>query len=344
MTMRLDIKGPGIPPNRVLDTHKAIAEIEQLRDEVQINSSSIDLRNNALNNGQWKAQGICINIDLDGRVYLGWKEQAAGGSNGHVVINKGDRLCVRDVALSQIDDAALSNLDRQKATASVVVIRQDGVEERAPAPLIYRHTNFAGPEFSPTGAVFIRLYTLRARLNDLQSIAFNSDFDITDRRRVAISDAKTVLDRFDDRRKIWEQFSDEKLGDFRVQTQIYTSQNEAAAFGYLLALAEAEMHVRPVARGKHRASQRGGNSRTKQRQDKAEEWHKRALPLAIGLRQQCPGLSREALGSQIWDKLEIPRPEPRQIVSWLASVAEPNGQVSKKEAPIRKVKASRKNA
>lgn len=105
-----------------------------------------------------------------------------------------------------------------------------------------------------------------------------------------------------------------------LQSRLASIQDKAAAFGYALARAEAEVAARPAARAQRVRASKGGASRGKQKTAEAEAWKADALEWAKGKDRNA--WSRSKLAQEIIFQFDGKTPTQKSVEDWLKNEAE----------------------
>lgn len=301
-------------------------------EDVWLNGMRLDLRHPRLMPPQnWRAIGLCLKFNGDASsLWIGWSSSgrasndrgtAKDANEAGVWLSPGDILFVDQVVVENLGDPVLMEFDRARAEARVKIVRADGREEWAAAPIEFAYPLLMELE---SGLAVRSYWRLRRRLALLED---------KHQRNPSGYDAKALSAL---------QIAKELFGELRLAVieaskplapsavSIITISNLAAAFGYAVGLAEAEFSVRPIVRAGRRKRIEGGRARAKQQQALAEEWKAAALKIAKENDRGPRMLTREALAMRILRALEskslVAMPSRHSIVIWLQNEAEePNG-------------------
>lgn len=304
-----------------------------LGEDVLLNEIRVDFRHARLTpSHNWQALGLSARFNSDAsELWIAWSPAAFKPSDEFeddkavklegVWLRLGDALSIDEVTVANRNDPVLMEVDRLRASATVVIARADGTRERHFSRMSFVHPHMME---SDQGLAVLSHWTLSYRLGELEK-AYEIDPSGYDSKAVsALGTAKKLFI------KLHSAIAAalEPLAPTAVSLQ--TLPHIAAAFGYAVGLAEAEFSVRREVRAGRRKRSEGGKARAKQQQALAEEWRAAALEIARD-NDRGPGkLTREALAMRILRALEkkslIAMPSRHSIVLWLQKEAEePNG-------------------
>jgi hypothetical protein len=236
----------------------AEAALSSAYEDVDFNGVKLDLRHARLGKQRWMARGLGLQPGRKATsLWVEWAPRntlvpAHGMVDGKAMMSPGitlfpgDHLSIEDINLWEVSDPGLSQIDRPRATASLIVKRMDGSLERPPEPLTFAHPLLLETNF---GIVQPSYWKMKFRLQELESEIANSKGKIEPGFVDACRVARELYE------KLREQLADSVVPGISDAVEIQMAwirrsqtTHVAAAFGYALARAEAEFRARPALR------------------------------------------------------------------------------------------------
>jgi len=284
---------------------------------------------------EWRAQGLGLEIGPK-EAYLTVKWAPAselpplqGMSNENAArkcridLFPGDRLEISEVEFWKVKDPGLAEVDKQRATAKLVVKRTSGQNEKLKESVTFASVLLLETGFGIAQANFA---TMKRRLEELESEVFRSPDKYGPKAAQA---CRVANELFDDLRVETQRVATLRAHQSEPMFVQDASANIAAAFGYAFAQAEAEFGSRYEVRAGRKDRSKGGKISGIKRAETTAAWQAEALIQAQKLDQSKKPIKRSRMASLIMLALE-----PKftighaSVENWLKDVAEkPNGPI-----------------
>jgi len=310
-------------------------------EDVKFNGATIDLRHPKLPHMQWKARGFVLKPIRDERaLWVEWTSfdfdspssftpERTGMTSPRVKLFSGDHLTISDTTFWEVKDPSLSAIDKPRATANLLVRRSSGQIEKPTEPITFTHPLILETDL---GIAQPNYWTMSHRLQELKNELFRAPGKYGSRASNAIKIADELFQKLRDRD--WEIYlgrdATENVENLKLKlVSARRSTHTAAAFGYALAQAEAELTSRLEVRTARMKKSDGGKARAAQLQSRANDWKIPALEIAKSLDRSAHKFTRDALTTEIliklYDKMEPP--SAATVNAWLRNEVEPKGLI-----------------
>ena len=242
---------------------------------------------------------------------LGGLLGTGSGVPNYIALKSGDFLIINRLSKKREDDPNLVGPDLELIEAELALIR-DGKKTELYVPMTFANSAFMddgqGLVRPNLDRMKLRLAILDAKVSETKSTDF----------LLALTDCTRRSADFHDHLASYVTAAD--VSHSPDHFALYRLCDAAAAFGYSLARAEAELVARPGLRQAKARARRAGQARGVQKKANADAWKAEALDWAV--QNDKPAITRSALATALIFQFDWKNPDHKTVENWLKYEAE----------------------